>query len=177
MAKKQIKFQMKKSKVLLLIPFLICCLSLGVSAQDKWDLRRCVEYALANNLSVQQTNVQADACRSELKNKPGGRNIPPPISAPIPVCNGAGLLTPPPTSLPVTSLLFQGYNFSAGVTVFNWHRIRNNMIAADLNTDAAKTDVEKIKNDIALNVATYYLQVLLSGATNSNCHVCKCTRR
>jgi outer membrane protein len=57
--KNKLYFQMKKSKVLLLIPFLICSLSFGVFAQDKWDLRRCVEYALTNNLSVQQTSVDA----------------------------------------------------------------------------------------------------------------------
>src|SRR6266540_630506 len=50
---------MKKSKVLLLMTILICSHGYRVSAQEKWDLRRCVEYALANNLSVQQTDVQA----------------------------------------------------------------------------------------------------------------------
>jgi outer membrane protein len=69
-----------------------------------------------------------------------------------------------PTTNQFTSnqLLYQGYSLNAGVTVFNWHRIRNNIIAADLNSDAARMDVEKIKNDISLTVATYYLQVLLS---------------
>ncbi len=42
-----------------------------------------------------------------------------------------------------------GTVLNAGVTVFNWHRIRNNIISADLTFDAAKMDVEKIKNDIS----------------------------
>ncbi|HSF71832.1 MAG TPA: hypothetical protein VLA25_06040, partial [Methylotenera sp.] len=27
-------------------------------SQEKWDLRRCVDYALANNITVQQSKVQ-----------------------------------------------------------------------------------------------------------------------
>jgi outer membrane protein len=69
-----------------------------------------------------------------------------------------------PTTNQFTSnqLLYQGFNMSAGITVFNWHRIRNNIIASRYASDAANTDVEKIKNDVSLNVATYYLQVLLA---------------
>src|ERR1700754_2488831 len=32
---------------------------LASNAQDKWDLRRCVEYAIANNISIKQADVQA----------------------------------------------------------------------------------------------------------------------
>ncbi len=97
-----------------------------------------------------------------MSSKTDGLSIPTPILAPIPVYNGAGLLTLPPTSSPATSCYTRGICLSAGVTVFNWHRIRNNIVAAGLSSDAAKMDVEKIKNDISLTVATYYLQVLLS---------------
>ena len=42
----------------------ICLVLLVLSAQfsfaqDKWDLRKAVEYALANNISVKQQDVQA----------------------------------------------------------------------------------------------------------------------
>jgi outer membrane protein len=152
---------MKKSKVLLLIPFLICCFSYGVHAQDNWDLRRCVEYALANNLTVQQTSVQAQMADVNEKQSRWSQYPNADFSTNTGLQWGRSI---DPTTNQFTSnqLLYQGYSLSAGVTVFNWHRIRNNIIAADLNADAARTDVEKIKNDIALNVATTYLQVLLS---------------
>ncbi|THU41460.1 TolC family protein [Niastella caeni] len=152
---------MKKSKVLFLIPFLICCFSNGVFAQDKWDLRRCVEYALANNLTVQQTSIQAEVAEVNGKQTRWAQYPTADFSTNTGLQWGRSI---DPTTNQFTSnqLLFQGYNFSAGVTVFNWHRIRNNIIATDLGTDAAKMDVEKTKNDIALNVATYYLQVLLA---------------
>ena len=152
---------MKKSKVLLLMPFLICSLSLGVFAQDKWDLRRCVEYALANNLSVQQTTVRAQIAEVDQKQSKWSQYPNADFSTNTGLQWGRSI---DPTTNQFTSnqLLYQGYSLSAGVTVFNWHRIRNNITAASLNADAAKMDVEKIKYDISLTVATYYLQVLLS---------------
>jgi outer membrane protein len=159
--KNKLNLQMKKSKVLLLMPFLICCLSLGAFAQDKWDLRRCVEYALANNLSVQQTTVRAQIAEVDQKQSKWSQYPNADFSTNTGLQWGRSI---DPTTNQFTSnqLLYQGYSLSAGVTVFNWHRIRNNIAAASLNADAAKMDVEKIKYDISLTVATYYLQVLLS---------------
>ena len=150
---------MKKSKFLLLL--LISYLPFGVYAQDKWDLRRCVDYALANNLTVQQTNLQADAAEVDQKQARWAQYPNADFSSSTGLQWGRPL---DPTTNQFTSneILYQSYGLNAGITVFNWHRIRNNMIAADRSTDAAKMDIEKTKNDIALNVATYYLQVLLS---------------
>lgn len=150
---------MKKSKTLLLL--LICYLPYGLRAQDKWDLRQCVEYALANNLTVKQTSLQANA--AEINEKQARWSQYP--NADFSTNTGLqwGRSIDPTTNLYTSNeLLYNTYSLSAGVTVFNWHRIRNNIISADLTTDAAKMDVEKTKNDVALNVATYYLQVLLS---------------
>jgi len=36
-------------------------------AQDKWDLRRCVDYAVKNNISVKQADVQARIAALQLK--------------------------------------------------------------------------------------------------------------
>jgi outer membrane protein len=40
--------------------------------------------------------------------------------------------------------------------------------AADLNAQAALKDVERTANDIALNVAAYYLNVLAANETNKD---------
>ncbi|OQP55381.1 hypothetical protein A4D02_03465 [Niastella koreensis] len=150
---------MKKSKTLLLI--LICYLPFGLQAQEKWDLRQCVEYALANNLTVKQTSLQANVAEV---NEKQARWLQVPNAD---FSHNTGFqwgrpLDPTTNTFTSNEILGQNYGLNASVTVFNWHRLRNNIIAADLNTDAAKMDIEKTKNDISLNVATYYLQVLLS---------------
>ena len=37
------------------------------SAQQKWDLRQCVDYAMKNNISVKQADVQARIMALQLK--------------------------------------------------------------------------------------------------------------
>src|ERR1700682_6179614 len=32
---------------------------LNAAAQDKWDLRRCVEFAMANNISIKQADIDS----------------------------------------------------------------------------------------------------------------------
>src|SRR5450631_4207359 len=49
---------MRTTKILTL--FLSVFLSgLNLAAQDKWDLRRCVEYAMANNISIKQADIDS----------------------------------------------------------------------------------------------------------------------
>src|SRR5881398_1337317 len=36
-------------------------------AQEKWDLRRCVDYAMKNNISVKEADVQARIAELQLK--------------------------------------------------------------------------------------------------------------
>jgi outer membrane protein len=157
-----------KRKIPLLIATLILCsgiLSAQVitspNSQDKWDLKRCVEYALANNLSVQQSSVQSEIADVNLKQSRWQQYPTADFNHNTGLQWGRSI---DPTTNQFTSnqLLYQGFNMSAGIAVFNWHRIRNNIIASHYEADAYKTDVEKVKNDVSLNVATYYLQVLLA---------------
>lgn len=133
----------------------------SAKAQDKWDLRKCVEYAIANNISVKQQDVQARLTaltysQSKLSQYPSltlngntsynsGRNQDP---------VNFGLIT--------ESYLSSGYNLQSGVEIFNWFSKRNNIAGNQLETKAALAGVEKLKNDIALNVAGVYLQALLA---------------
>jgi outer membrane protein len=50
---------MRKKSAFLLLFFLLLSFVNHLSAQDKWDLRRCVEYAVANNINVKQADIQA----------------------------------------------------------------------------------------------------------------------
>src|SRR5260221_11921016 len=47
---------MRKKPILL--PIFSCFFMLHVRSQEKWDLKRCVEYAWANNISIKQQDIQ-----------------------------------------------------------------------------------------------------------------------
>src|ERR1700754_1888051 len=50
---------MSVKKLLLLLSCTMRLIPFAGHAQDKWDLTRCVQYALANNISIKQGDVQA----------------------------------------------------------------------------------------------------------------------
>ncbi len=150
---------MNTRKILLAI--VACCCATIVSAQEKWDLRRCVEYAWNNNITIKQSVIQQQIAEVNLKQNKWGQYPSANFSTNTGVQYGRSI---DPTTNQFTSnqLLFQGFNFNAGVDVFNWHRIKNSIISARYEADASMADVERARNDVALNVATYYLQVLLA---------------
>jgi outer membrane protein len=136
-------------------------LALSAWAQDQWDLRRCVDYALANNISVKQQDVQARLARinyeqSKLSQYPSlnlqsnlgynfGRSI--------------NIATNQFTDV---SFFSNNISLQTDVDVFNFFSKQNGIAAYRLYGDAALALTEKVKNDIALNVALSYLQVLLA---------------
>lgn len=62
--------------VLVLLSFLFVSIA---AAQDKWDLKKCVDYAWANNLTVRQNRILAEGAAINYK-QAKWNNIPPPIS-------------------------------------------------------------------------------------------------
>ncbi|HPZ89056.1 MAG TPA: TolC family protein, partial [Flavihumibacter sp.] len=130
-------------------------------SSDEWDLRRCVDYAVAHNISVRQADVQrrvADLLYDQSKKS----RIP---NASFGFNNGLQFgrsIDPTTNQFTNQQLLFQGFNFNTDVTIFNWNRINYNITSSRLEAAASAADVDKNKNTISMNVATAYLAALLS---------------
>ncbi|MBL0182140.1 MAG: hypothetical protein IPP96_07550 [Chitinophagaceae bacterium] len=45
----------------------ILVITTSAKAQEKWGLLKCVEYAMANNISIKQTDLQARIAELQLK--------------------------------------------------------------------------------------------------------------
>ncbi|HRH59760.1 MAG TPA: TolC family protein, partial [Chitinophagaceae bacterium] len=134
---------------------------LALHAQDKWDLRRCVDYAMKNNISVKQADVQARFAALQLKQ--AQLNKIPTASFSTGVGGQFGRSIDPTSNQFTTSqFLYQNYQLQGGAPIYQFGRLKNAQIAADLNFQATQVDVQKTANDVALNVASYYLQVLAS---------------
>jgi len=128
-------------------------------AQEKWDLRRCVDYAMTNNISVKQADIQARIAALQLKQ--AKLNKMPNLNFSANVGEQFGRSIDPTTNLfTTTNFFFNQYQLQGGAEIYNWGRLKNLKDAADLNAQAALKDVERTANDIALNVAAYYLNVL-----------------
>jgi len=137
------------------------CLGLQMIAQEKWDLKRSVDYALTNNISVKQADVQSRL--SELVLKQGRLSQFPNLNLGGNVGYSSGRNQDPTNfSLITTGYLSSGFSIQSGVDLFNWFSRRNTIAGNRLDAEASRAGVEKVKNDIALNVAAAYLQVLLA---------------
>ncbi|MBP6285343.1 MAG: TolC family protein [Ferruginibacter sp.] len=142
---------------------LIVILGISTSAktQEKWNLLRCVEYAMTNNISVKQTDLQTRIAALQLKQSKLGQ---------LPNLNFSGNSgynsgrNQDPTSF---SLITQSYysanmQLQSSAEIFNWFSKRNTIAANEWELQAARANTDKLKNDIALTVANAYLQILLA---------------
>ncbi len=149
---------MRRKNYLLLLLTVICISS---QAQNKWDLRRCIDYALANNISIKQTDLQARLAKLQAYQSKMGQYPSAGFSANSSYNSGRNQ---DPTSF---SLITQSYfaanmQLQSSVEIFNWYSKRNTIAANIWDLQASLANSEKIRNDIALNIATFYLQILLS---------------
>jgi outer membrane protein len=151
---------MRKRRILL--PIFSLCIFLSATAQDKWDLRRCVEYAWANNISVRQADVQARLAEIDYTEQKWRKYPSANFSTSAGLQFGRSI---DPNTNQFTSgssmLLFHSFSLQAGADIFNWNRLKNNVIGYQYTHMASLAAVDKVKNDVALNVATNYLTVLL----------------
>jgi outer membrane protein len=140
----------------------------GASAQfvpspsgDKWNIVRCVEHAVKNNISVRQSDLQSRFAELTYKQDKAGKY--PTLNFNSSVGYRLGRSENPTTSVfEDNNFLNLGMQLQTGVTLFNWFSIKNTIEASRLSWEADKQQIQKVKDDIALNVAVAYLQILLA---------------
>ena len=149
-------------KMIKFLSLLLACLYFqNIYAQDNWDLRRCVDYAMANNITVQQADVQARLAALQTKLSKAQQIPTLGFNTQAGYQFGRSI---DPTSNQFTNqqVFFQSYALQSGITLFNFFSIKNNIISSEKSEEAYRLGVGKARNDIALNVAAAYLQTLLS---------------
>src|SRR6476661_2527150 len=111
-----------------------------------WTLQRAVDYALEHNLNVRQSQLTAESNKAVLTQSK---------AALLPTANLNGTQT---------WNTGRSNNFSAQsqVVLFQGFQLRNTIRRNDLDYEASLSDIGKARNDLALNVASAYLQLLLS---------------
>lgn len=141
--------------------FVLILFGQSLFAQDKWDLRRCVTYAIASNISVKQADVQARIAALQVKLSDAGKypNIGFSTNAGY---NFGRSINPVTNSFENQRIFFSGFSLQSSVNLFNWFSQRYTIEAGKLEKQAADAAIDKARNDIALNVAVAYLQALLA---------------
>ncbi|MBK7433269.1 MAG: TolC family protein [Chitinophagaceae bacterium] len=135
--------------------------SLSGQAQKKWNLLQCVEYAMANNISVKQTELQTKLAELQYSQSKWGR-LPNLNFSGGPAYNSGRNQDPTSFSLITQSYLSANMQLQSSAEIFNWFSRKNTIAANEWEVQAAKASTDKLKNDIALTVANAYLQILLA---------------
>lgn len=148
----------KKIAIIASILFLFCGIT---SAQDKlWSLQDCIDYAIEHNLTVKQQEVSCEQQQIQLSNSKSSRL--PDLSAGASQNFGFGRGLTVDNTYANRNTQSTSFSLSTSVPLFTGFRIPNTIAANRLNLQAAVADLEKAKEDISVNIASLYVQVLYS---------------
>lgn len=130
-----------------------------MSAQKKWSLKECVDYAVEHNLQIIQNQYSKQIQDSNLKM--ARKEYLPSVSA-----NMGNNVSFGQASLGTGSIRNDRYSNNAGlgadILVYNNGRLEKNIRKIQFDVEASQYDIETIKNDISLQIAQQYLTVLLN---------------
>ena len=146
-------------KTISILVLLVSLVGLDAQAETKqWSLRECCDYAVDHNISIKQQQNQCRQQELELSTAKNSRLPDLSASAGQNFSFGRGLTAENTYSNTNTS----STSFSLGTTVpvFTGFKIPNQIKLNQLNLEAATADLEKAKNDIRLQVAEAYVQIL-----------------
>lgn len=146
---------------IVLLLLVITGMTLPVRAQEKWDLLRCIQHAMENNLTVKQTALQEKLSNITLKQSRLSQYPSLNFSNSASFNSGRNQ-NPTSFSLTTQSYISDNMQLQTSGDIFNFFSKRNTIAANEWEVLAAKANTDKLKNDIALTVANLYLQTLLA---------------
>ncbi|MCQ2267946.1 MAG: TolC family protein [Bacteroidaceae bacterium] len=151
-----------KLKQLLLL--LTCCSSGLVHAQT-WNLRQCIDYALENNISLQQSKIQQKQSEVDLLSSKAQLFPSLSFSSSQNMSNSPWVesfsYTDGTGTMKSSSTTYNGsYGLNANWTVWNGGRRKMNIEASEISVEQAGLQAEQSANSIQEQILQYYVQIL-----------------
>lgn len=147
---------------ILLIILLSFFISEASYSQEGWSLQKCVDYALENNIQIKQSKLNTEHNENLLNQSKS--NLFPNLNASIGHGVSFGQSLDPTTYEFTKDQTINSINpgINSTVTLFNGFQLRNTIERNRFNLLSSIQDLEKLKNDISLNIAAQYLQILFN---------------
>jgi outer membrane protein len=130
-------------------------------SSELWTLKQCVDYALANSLSIQRSNYNVESSEVDLRQTKFSRlpNIAGNVGYGYSWGRGLDPVTNNFVSQEIRSSNISG---QASLPLYNGLRIHNSIRQYRSALDAAEYDLAKAKNDLILNVANLFITVVFN---------------
>ena len=144
------------------IVFFLLLIGFQLSAQSKkWTLEECVDYAIKNNISIKQSELDLKTSNIDKLEAIGGFLPTLTANANYSVNTGASIN---PVTNQFQNQTFKSFSASAnsGIMLFNGLANWKTLQRAKLNKIANTYRLDKMKDDIALSIANSYLQILFN---------------
>lgn len=138
----------------------IGAMCMPMHAQQAWTLKKCIDYAIEHNLTIKQQEASAEQSKIELSTAKNSR---------LPDLNGSashsfsfGRSLQADNTYNSINTQNTGFSLSTSVPLFTGLQIPNNIALSKLNLQAALEDLNAAKENVSIQVASSYLQVLFN---------------
>ncbi|EJG00282.1 MULTISPECIES: TolC family protein [Flavobacterium] len=131
----------------------------GQAQSKKWTLEECVRYALENNITIKQSEL--DLKNADIDKKAALGNYLPSVNGSASHSWNIGLNQDVTTGiLRNQTTQYSSVGINAGVDIYKGLQNQNTMRKAKLSIVASQYQLLKMQEDISLNVASAFLQIL-----------------
>ena len=131
-----------------------------LQAQETWDLQRCITHAIEHNLSIKQKEAARNQSEVELNTAQWSRM--PNLNGNIGQSFNFGRALQADNTYGNRNTRNTNFSLGTSIPLFTGLQIPNSIALSKLNLKAATEDLAKAKEDISIQVASYFLQVLFN---------------
>jgi outer membrane protein len=149
---------MKRTVFLVLISTVLL---IGVNAQKRWTLQECIQYALDNNIQIKRQELQTEIAKNDYHQSKMQR---------LPDLNGTAShnwnfgrnIDRFTNEILTTNVVSDNFAIQSNMVLFSGFQILNSIEQNKYILEKSLKDLEKAKNDISLQIATVFLQILFN---------------
>ena len=138
----------------------LMAITFGTQAQEAWTLKQCISHAIEHNLSIKQKEAACSLSEVELNTARWSRL--PNLSGNVGQSFNFGRALQSDNTYGNRNTLNTNFSLGTSIPLFTGMQIPNNIALSKLNLKAATEDLAKAKEDVSLQVASYFLQVLFN---------------
>lgn len=155
------KFIFMKFHLSFVLVALLCLGSRAQSPDKVWGIEECVNYALENNIQIQQSQLQVEI------NKNNQQQVRADLAPNLNLNSNYGWnfglnIDPVTNEISQSQRQTASLGLNSNVTLFSGLRQHYSIAKANLDYMAALYDLEDMEYDVSLNVTAGYLQILLN---------------
>lgn len=131
----------------------------GTAPDEPWSLEECIEYAKENNISIQRQRLYIEQAETNLKESK--YSFAPTLSASANhVINWGQTVDRYTNQFASSSTQSNNFSLSSQFDLFNGFTKLNTLKQRQLQLQINQYEVDKMIDDVSLNITTYFLQVL-----------------